>query len=163
MPLQISLVRIVIPRDVVSGEKRLAADVRCPCGESTMELMYMDKTSETRSKGDGGDLFIIGACCTGCLKSHVLLDIDFDHFHESLRHSRSQAEEPRPELVAWKCESCSDKRHKILVHITVYERRCVSDRLAGRSELNLWPDRFSFFQLDTTCVGCGLVSPDLFS
>jgi hypothetical protein len=68
MPVPSHLKGIAVPRDPVADQEPLTADIRCSCGESTMELLYPGQTHRHEHKTipctaeiDGNYFFVVRA------------------------------------------------------------------------------------------------------
>ena len=170
MPVPSHLKGVAIPRDPVVDEQTLTADIRCPCGGSTMELLYPgqthrhgDQTIPCTAEIDGNYFFIVRARCSSCLTSHLLLDADFHGWNGFVCHDEAKASLPRPALIPWNCQSCVDIRHTVVVHIQTQGRQDFINEAGSEFDVERWPDAFGWFDVDLTCVGCGRNSPGLVS
>ena len=170
MPIPTHLRGIVVPRDSIIDETPLSADVRCPCGERVLELLYPGQTHQhagelipCTAEIDGRYFFVIRARCSGCSAEHLLLDADFHGWNGFVCHDPAQAAIPRPALIAWKCQACSGTRHTMAVHIQTEGRDDFIEQAGDGFDGDRWPDAFGWFSLDLTCVACGKASADFVS
>ena len=170
MPVPTHLRSIAVPRDQVIDEQPLSADVRCPCGLSTFELLYPGRTHEhggevipCTAEIQGRYFFVLRAVCTGCSADHLLLDADLHGWDGFVCHDSVQAAVPRPALVPWKCRACSSTIHRLAIHIQTQGRADFISEAGDEFDAERWPDAFGWFSLDASCVACGKVSTELVS
>jgi hypothetical protein len=162
MPVPSHLKGIAVPRDPVADQEPLTADIRCSCGESTMELLYPGQTHRHEHKTipctaeiDGNYFFVVRARCTRCSTSHLLLDADFHGWNGFVCHDQAQASLAPPALIPWRCQSCAGTSHKVVVHIQTEGRQDFVNEAGEGFDAQRWPDAFGWFDLDLTCIGCG--------
>lgn len=171
MPIPTHLKDVVVPRDERIDEEALSADIRCPCGGATFELLYPGQTHEydgeiipSTAEIGGRFFFLLKARCSSCSSEHLLLDADFHGWDGFVCHDSEQAAIERPTLTPWKCQSCGQTKHTGVVHIQTEGKEDFTTAQAGGDfDPDRWPDAFGWFSLDVTCDQCGKHSPELVS
>ena len=170
MPAPTHLKGIVVPRDAAVDEQALSADLRCPCGGDVFDLLYPGQTHEYRgelipctAEIGGHYFFILRARCTHCSTDYLLLDGDFHGWDGFVCHDSAKAAVRRPPLVSWKCQACSESKHKVAVHLQTQGRDDFVSEAGRDFDAERWPDAFGWFSLDLTCTVCGKLSPELVS
>jgi hypothetical protein len=170
MPVPSHLAGIVVPLDDEIDEEALSAAVSCSCGESEFELLYPGHTNEYKGERipctaeiDGNFYFVLKSRCTSCGREHLLLDADFHGWNGFICHDAAQAALPRPQLIAWQCQGCSNTKHRGIVHIQTQGRDDFISEAGDEFDVNRWPDAFGWFSLDVTCSKCGKECKELVS
>lgn len=162
MPIPSHLVDCVVPRNSLVDEADLVADVRCPCGSTSFDLLFTGHTHEypgevipCTAKIDDAFFFLIVARCNECSKRHLLLDRDFHGWDGVVCHDPKQAAIPRPPLVPWKCLTCGMTPHNASVLIQTQGEEDFIAETDGEFEKDMWPDAFGCFNMSINCVSCG--------
>jgi hypothetical protein len=167
MPVPSHLVNCVTPKDAAIDERPLDADVRCPCGSSSFDLLFPGHTHEYQGETvpctaeiNGKFFFLLKARCVRCQKEHLLIDGDFHGWNGFVCHDPDQAALPRPPLVVWKCLACGATAHEASVQIQTEGKQDFISESDGEFDEDRWPDGFGWFSMAIKCTACGKVTPE---
>jgi hypothetical protein len=168
MPTPKHLMQVLVREDTDFDEEPLVAPVRCPCGGGVFQILYPGQTHDWNGKTvpcvanvGGNFFFVLKVRCIACKREHLLLDKDSHGYNGYVCHDPDQSSLPRPHLVPWRCQTCDETEHRVVVTICTAGR----DHFEGETEDELdpetWTEAFSWFRLGARCTGCELDSPNL--
>ena len=150
-----------------TDEEPLVAPVVCPCGSDQFTFLYPGQTAgdgpdlhPVTAKIDGKYFLVLRAACA-CGQSHLLLDADLHGWDGYVCRNDEKAALPRPDLVPWRCLTCTETNHKLTIHVCTQGKEDFVEECGGDFPPDMWPEGFSWFSLDTECVGCGCKSDSL--
>ena len=146
---------------------KYVAHVQCLCGGKTFRLLHAgeiwtDKRGHhfpKETKAADGVFFVIAAQCRGCGKEHVLFDNDWHGWNGFVCFTEGRSR-PRPKLVPWNCDSCSEQEHTATIEVLSEGRQeAIEESSDFLTEAN-WQEGFGSIVIATKCGNCGHKCPN---